>query len=73
MGAIRDYEVEFEAALSPRELEQWLQRKAVAPPVDPAEALRLRRRREAWERAAGEYVDGSITAAGLVERAGSGT
>ena len=73
MGATRDYETEFEAALSPRELEQWLQRKAVAPPVNPAEALRLRRRREAWERTAREYVEGSITAAELVERARSGT
>lgn len=73
MNATSDYETEFEAKLSPRELEQWLQRKAVAPTVDPAEALRLRRRREAWERAAREYVDGSISAAQLVERAGSGT
>lgn len=73
MGATSDYEAEFEAGLSPRELEQWRQRKATAPPVDPAEALRLRRRREAWERAAREYVDGSLSAAELVERGGSGT
>jgi len=73
MSAMSDCEAEFEATLSPRELEQWLQRKAEAPPVDPAEALRLRRRREAWERAAREYVDGSISAAELVERAGDGT
>ena len=72
MGAISDYETEFEAALSPRELEQWRQMKAESPRVEPAEALRLRRRREAWERAAREYVGGSITAAELVERARSG-
>lgn len=73
MSGTSDYETEFEAKLSPRGLEQWRQRKAVAPSVDPAEALPSRRRREAWERAAREYVDGSITAAELVERAGSGT
>ena len=73
MSGSSDYAAEFEAKLSPRELEQWRQRKAAAQPVDPAESLRLRRRREAWERAAREYVDGSITAAELVERAGDGT
>lgn len=73
MGGMSDYEAKFEARLSPRELEQWRQMKAESPPVEPAEALRLRRRREAWERAAREYVDGATTAAELVERAGSGT
>lgn len=46
--------------------------KAQSPRAEPAEALRLRRRREAWERAAREYVDDSISAAELVERARSG-
>lgn len=73
MSGTSDYETEFEAKLSPRELEQWRQMKAESPRVESAEALRLRRRREAWERAAREYVDGSISAAELVERAGSGT
>ena len=73
MSGTSDYETEFEAKLSPRELEQWRQMKAQSPRVESAEALRLRRRREAWERAAREYVDGSISAAELVERAGSGT
>ena len=73
MSVMSDYEAEFEAKLSPRELAHWRQLKADSPRVEPAEALRLRRRREAWERAAREYVDGSISAAQLVERAGSGT
>lgn len=72
MSGTSDYETEFEAKLSPRELEQWRQMKAQSPRAEPAEALRLRRCREAWERAAREYVDGSISAAELVERARSG-
>lgn len=72
MSGTSDYETEFEAKLSPRELEQWRQMKAQSPRAEPAEALRLRRRREAWERAAREYVDDSISAAELVERARSG-
>ena len=73
MSGTSDYATEFEAKLSPREFEQWRQMKAESPRVEPAEALRLRRRREVWERAAREYVDGSISAAELVERAGSST
>ena len=72
MSGTSNYETEFEAKLSPRELEQWRQMRAQSPRAEPAEALRLRRRREAWERAAREYVDDSISAAELVERARSG-
>lgn len=67
-----EFEAGFEAGLTPRELEHWQQMKAVATSVDPDEALRLRQRREAWERAAGEYVDGTITAAELAQRAANG-
>ena len=67
-----EFEAGFEAGLTPRELEQWRQVKAEATPLDPGEVLRLRQQREAWERAAREYVDGKITPAELAKRAANG-
>lgn len=72
MGTLNEFEAAFEAGLTPREHEQWRQVKAGATPVDPGEVLRLRQQREAWERAAREYVDGKITPAELAKRAANG-